>query len=231
MDALIALDFWLFTLVNDAHLADLLARPMRVITLLGDVRVFAPLVLVSAAVLFGRRWWRAAAALSLALALTGALTFIGKASFDRPRPTAVGGLCEDARDRPEPLAAGFFAPTEVAPHPVTLRTARTCAMSFPSGHTSAAFTWLLGLALLLGARRSVVAAAVGLAALTGLSRIVLGVHYPLDTLVGAAIGIASALTCARLLAPRLLSAPARAEPTLALAGADLDPTPPPSTRP
>lgn len=59
--------------------------------------------------------------------------------------------------------------------------------SFPSGHTTAAFLFATATAVLLPAL------AVPLfvwAALVGLSRIALGVHYPTDILAGAALGSA-----------------------------------------
>lgn len=62
--------------------------------------------------------------------------------------------------------------------------------SFPSGHTSAACM----MATLVG--YFFPALMVGLylwAALVGFSRVVLGVHFPTDTLVGAALGLSSAI--------------------------------------
>ena len=65
--------------------------------------------------------------------------------------------------------------------------------SFPSGHTSAAF--LLSTSLVLTYQ----AAALPMflwAASIALSRVVLGVHYPGDTLAGALMGTGIALACA-----------------------------------
>ena len=63
--------------------------------------------------------------------------------------------------------------------------------AFPSGHASRIF----GAAALLGFsfRWRVRVGAFGLAALTGVSRIYLGVHWPSDVLGGAVLGIALAL--------------------------------------
>ena len=64
--------------------------------------------------------------------------------------------------------------------------------SFPSGHTSAAFM----MATLLGFYfPSLMVALYCWAALIGFSRVVLGVHFPTDTLVGALLGISVALFC------------------------------------
>lgn len=68
--------------------------------------------------------------------------------------------------------------------------------SFPSGHTSAAFM----MATLLG--YSVPMLLIPLycwATIVGFSRVVLGVHFPTDTLVGALLGISTALFCLEIL--------------------------------
>jgi len=62
--------------------------------------------------------------------------------------------------------------------------------SFPSGHTSAAFM----MATLLGDYLPVLMPLLyGWATLVGFSRVVLGVHFPTDTLVGVILGIGTAL--------------------------------------
>ncbi len=62
--------------------------------------------------------------------------------------------------------------------------------SFPSGHTSAAFM----MATLLGYYLPPLMILLYCwAALVGFSRVVLGVHFPTDTLVGAILGISTAL--------------------------------------
>jgi len=59
--------------------------------------------------------------------------------------------------------------------------------SFPSGHTAAAFTFASALALMPVARRWKVAAVLA-ATLVGISRIAVGIHWPLDVLGGALVG-------------------------------------------
>jgi membrane-associated phospholipid phosphatase len=63
--------------------------------------------------------------------------------------------------------------------------------SFPSGHTLAIFT-LAGVVMLCGRRPLLAWLALPLAALVAFSRIAVGAHWPLDLLVGAAGGWASA---------------------------------------
>ena len=64
--------------------------------------------------------------------------------------------------------------------------------SFPSGHTCAAFAFASGLCGGAPARW-MKAAALVLAALMGLSRLYVGVHYPSDVLAGALVGALSGL--------------------------------------
>ena len=62
--------------------------------------------------------------------------------------------------------------------------------SFPSGHTSAAFMMatLISYFLQPVADLSLIAVLYGWATAVGLSRIILGVHFPTDTLMGAVLG-------------------------------------------
>ena len=69
--------------------------------------------------------------------------------------------------------------------------------SFPSGHTSAAFM----MATLTGFfMPSLLLPLMLWAALVGFSRVVLGVHFPTDTLVGMALGIGVAVFSLNLIA-------------------------------
>ena len=62
--------------------------------------------------------------------------------------------------------------------------------SFPSGHTAAAFVMA---SLLCVFYPPVMLLALGLAVMVGLSRVLLGVHYPSDILAGATLGVSCAM--------------------------------------
>lgn len=64
--------------------------------------------------------------------------------------------------------------------------------SFPSGHTTAAFAFGVALCAVLPQKWAKAAALIA-AALMGLSRLYVGVHFPTDVLAGAVIGTAAGL--------------------------------------
>ena len=72
--------------------------------------------------------------------------------------------------------------------------------SLPSGHAAAAFAAGVLLAAICPRLR---AAALVVAAVVALSRVYLGVHFPADIVLGAALGTAIGLAAAALLAERL----------------------------
>ena len=93
------------------------------------------------------------------------LAHVAKAIADRPRPYQVTA---DAVLRQQPAHG----------------------TSFPSSHT--AVTLAVAIALVPFLARPLAAAGIGYAVMTGWSRVYLGVHYPLDILSGAGIGMAAA---------------------------------------
>ena len=111
-----------------------------------------------------------ALAATLSFFLASGLNAVLKALFDRHRP-------------PEEMA--FEALVGVPGSP-----------SFPSGHAMTAFAVAAAIALLAPRLRWPV---LGLAAVIGFSRVYLGVHFWLDVLVGAVLGLAIGLSTAWLL--------------------------------
>jgi undecaprenyl-diphosphatase len=105
-----------------------------------------------------------------------------------------------------------FAVTDLAIKPVVARARpfegsvatrvidrRPLTYSFPSGHAASSVAAALTLSRLWPAGRLVLWS---LATLVGLSRIYVGVHYPLDVVGGAMLGLACAVVANRLLTPR-----------------------------
>ncbi|HEV3134577.1 MAG TPA: phosphatase PAP2 family protein [Acidimicrobiia bacterium] len=155
------------------HRPDLLVNAARVVTDLGGVFVLA-LIAVAAGLLL---WYRgvplvAAAAPAFALGVGATLADIGKQAVDRARP-----------------GVGFRLIAQGEP-------------SFPSGHAtdSAAVFLTLGLVLAVFvlrrplARLATMTASGLLVAAIGVTRLVLGVHWPTDVLAGWALGATAALT-------------------------------------
>jgi undecaprenyl-diphosphatase len=104
------------------------------------------------------------AAGAAAAGLAWALANAAKAIADRPRPYEV---IADAVLRQQPAHG----------------------TSFPSSHTAVTVAVVIALVPFLA--RPVAAAGMGYAVLVGWSRVYLGVHYPLDVLAGAGIGLAT----------------------------------------
>ena len=86
----------------------------------------------------------------------------------------------------------IIKPLVARPRPYTYRpelellVERLSDFSFPSGHTAIAFS---GASALLFSKNRLGWAAIVLAALIGLSRLYLYVHYPTDVICGAALGL------------------------------------------
>jgi membrane-associated phospholipid phosphatase len=104
------------------------------------------------------------AAGAVAASLAWGLAHVAKAVADRPRPYEV--------------MAG-----------AVLRQQPAHGTSFPSSHTAVTLAVAIALAPFLA--RPFAAAGIGYAVLVGWSRVYLGVHYPLDVLAGAGIGLAA----------------------------------------
>jgi undecaprenyl-diphosphatase len=142
------------------------------VTRLGDF----PLLVVLAVVAAGLLWLKGARlALAVAplasLAIGGALCAVGKQLVGRPRPS------------------------------VALRLLPESDASFPSGHATDSTAFFVALALVVAivllrrplARAAAVVAGAVLPGAIGISRLVLGVHWPTDVIAGWALGLLVAL--------------------------------------
>jgi undecaprenyl-diphosphatase len=143
----------------------------KAVTELGSSAVVLPLALLSGALLALRRRWTEAVVLVVAVALIYGGVEELKQITDRPRPA-------------NPLTS-------------------SSGSAFPSGHAAHAiiYPWLaLTLAVRLrpgmAGHTALLLAGVALAALVGLSRVYLGVHYLSDVSAGWALGVAAFAACA-----------------------------------
>jgi len=154
------------------HRSDLVVQAARIVTNFGGVVVLA-LIAISAGLLLWHRGvpLAAAAAPAFALGVAATLADFGKQVVDRARPG------------------------------VDLRLIAEGEPSFPSGHAtdSAAVFLTLGLVVAVFvlrrplARVATVTCSGLLVAAIGVSRLVLGVHWPTDVLAGWALGLTAAL--------------------------------------
>ena len=112
-----------------------------------------------------------AAMIGASLLVTTAITFGLKYAVHRPRPFAT--------------------------YPYIEKKAAAGSLSFPSGHTSNAFSVATSFSLAFP-KWYVIAPSFLWASSVGYSRIHLGVHYPSDVLVGAIIGAGSSYLCYRV---------------------------------
>jgi undecaprenyl-diphosphatase len=157
-----------FTAVR--HIDDsMVVDAAKAISWLGRFVVLAPVVLAACVVMVRARHSIEAAVLATGCVLTTLTVQAAKAAIDRPRPV-------------NPLVD-------------------TSHSSFPSGHAANAIAWIaLAVALAravpgLSGRAAVLVVGITLAAVIGLSRVVLRAHYLTDVLAGWALGAAIFALC------------------------------------
>lgn len=154
----------------------------RIFTALGEPTVLVAAGLIVAGLLWWQRRTRFALALLLVVVIGRGLTEVQKYWIARARP-------------------------DLEPHLVIVKTS-----SFPSGHATSSMIFYLTLALALTAGRRwqypAAAAAVLLSICVGVSRVMLGVHWPSDVVGGWAFGLLWVLLTLRP-AERLFAADSR----------------------
>ncbi len=162
-------DIHLFLYLNRAFSGEFSTDFFMKITYLGNGLVLAalilPLLFFFDRTKFKIHLWP----LVLSTALSGLIVNIIKPIADRPRPK------------------DFFANTDVEFH---IPDGTPSDKSFPSGHTQTAFGAATYLSFVYPPAAPLF---ISLAILTGLSRIALGVHFPLDVVTGALFGISIAI--------------------------------------
>lgn len=157
-------DNWIFSRINNHLSCPLLNRLMPVLTFLGGARMSVLTCLILLAASYGKSDLGKNAL--YALAVSHLIVQLIKKFVNRPRPFLV---LEGVNLWHELILKDY---------------------SFPSGHTTASFS----LATVIAVYYSMVAPVVLLLALgIGISRIYLGLHYPTDVFIGAALGSVSAV--------------------------------------
>lgn len=182
---------------------------MKFITTLGDDGIF--FIAVSLVMLCFKKTRKAGVvALGALLVMTILNNEIIKPIMERPRPYNLTRLSDAAQD----IVAytnggksydwiGFFGKIDwnmsrfsgfnekwdsIYYFPEVVERLKPTSLSFPSGHTSSAFTFALATTLVLK-NKGVSIASFIFAFLMGISRIYVAVHYPTDVIVGAFVGL------------------------------------------
>ena len=161
---------------------------------LGNGVVLAALLLVGLRLFDRRRFPRNFALLGLALLLCTSASSALKQAVDRPRPRGevvnAGAMPERARALPGGRLVREYEVTDpalVATSPsLDVIGTLPASRAFPSGHAAAAFACATGLIYAFRSRWRWLWLLP--ASLVGFSRVVCGLHFPLDVIGGAALG-------------------------------------------
>ncbi len=211
MEAILNFDLAIFEFFEKFIRMDWLNPIMKIITTLGDDGIF--FIIIGLVMLFFKKTRKVGVVcLGSLLIMTLLNNELLKPIMERPRPYNLTILPEAAAkaaaeygkdfdwvgcfgkidwtiDRFPGLAerwnAGYVWP-DIVEH------MSSKSLSFPSGHTSSAFTFALALTLTLKNKWASIGSFV-FAFLMGVSRIYVGVHYPTDVIAGAFVGLVYAV--------------------------------------
>lgn len=211
MEAILNFDLSVFEFVFNNLSNSVMDVIMKVITTLGDDGIF--FIILGVVMLFFKKTRKAGlVCLGSLLVMTLLNNELIKPIMERPRPYNLTILPEAAQKAFEEYGKeydwiGFFGKIDWTidrfpgfaekwnagyEWPAVVDYMKSKSLSFPSGHTSSAFTFAMAITMVLR-KKSVSIPAFIFAFLMGLSRIYVGVHYPTDVIVGAVVGIIYAL--------------------------------------
>ena len=206
LEAILNFDLSIFTFFQTYLMNPVLAFIMKVITTLGDDGIF--FIILGLVMIFFKKTRKAGVVvLGSLLVMTLLNNELLKPIIERPRPYNLTRLPEAAA---EAAAAGkdfdwvgLFGKIDWTidrfpglaekwnagyAFPEVVERMKPTSLSFPSGHTSSAFTFAMALTMVLKKKGPAIASFI-FAFLMGISRIYVGVHYPTDVIMGAFVGI------------------------------------------
>ena len=209
MEAILNFDLSIFEFFQTTLRNGVLDVILKVITTLGDDGIFF-IILGLVMLCFKKTRKAGLVALGALLVMTILNNEIIKPIMERPRPYNLTRLADATADV---LAytngeksrdwVGFFGKIDWSidrfpglaekwnagyAFPEIVERMKPTSLSFPSGHTSSAFTFAMAITLVLKNKGAAIASFI-FAFLMGISRIYVGVHYPTDVIVGAVVGI------------------------------------------
>jgi membrane-associated phospholipid phosphatase len=156
-----------------------LSRLFWVFTILGDTPVLTVLVSVTVLLLLVWGKWTRAALLAGAVAIAQVMSSVLKAVFQRPRPPRIDMVIKEPGSYSFPSGHAFLSAVFIG---LLVFLAFRWLDAHPRPPSSRAAT--------VGLRETILVAAVAVAALVGLSRVYLGVHWTSDVLAGWCFGAA-----------------------------------------
>ena len=209
MEAILNFDLSIFEFFQTTLRNGVLDVILKVITTLGDDGIFF-IILGLVMLCFKKTRKAGLVALGALLVMTILNNEIIKPIMERPRPYILTRLADATADvlaytngEKRLDGVGFFGKIDWSidrfpglaekwnagyAFPEIVERMKPTSLSFPSGHTSSAFTFAMAITLVLKNKGAAIASFI-FAFLMGISRIYVGVHYPTDVIVGAVVGI------------------------------------------